>query len=82
MTVSVNGAREQENNFLLDGTDNNDQSINGYSALPSVDAIREFQVQGADSSAAYGRNGGAQINVVLKSGTNQLHGDRFEFLAQ
>ncbi|MGC2659113.1 MAG: carboxypeptidase-like regulatory domain-containing protein, partial [Bryobacteraceae bacterium] len=80
LTVSVNGAREQENNFLLDGTDNNDQSINGYSALPSVDAIREFQVQGADSSAEYGRNGGAQINVVLKSGTNQIHGDAFEFL--
>ena len=80
VTVSVNGAREQENNFLLDGTDNNDQSINGYSALPSVDAIREFQVQAADSSAEYGRNGGAQINVVLKSGTNELHGDAFEFL--
>jgi hypothetical protein len=80
VTVSVNGAREQENNFLLDGTDNNDQSINGYSALPSVDAIREFQVQAANSSAEYGRNGGAQINVVLRSGTNQLHGDLFEFL--
>lgn len=80
VTVAVDGAREQENNFLLDGTDNNDQSINGYSALPSVDAIREFQVQAANSSAEYGRNGGAQINVVLKSGTNQLHGDAFEFL--
>ena len=78
-TVAVNGAREQSNNFLLDGTDNNDSAINHYSMLPSVDAIREFQVQSSNSSAEFGRSGGAQINVVLNSGTNKLHGTAFDF---
>jgi hypothetical protein len=78
--LSVNGAREQSNDFLLDGVDNNDLYINQYSVLPSVDAIQEFKVQSSDYSAEFGRSGGAQINVVLKSGTNQFHGSGFEFL--
>lgn len=78
-SVSVNGAREQSNNFMLDGVDNNDSLINTYSSLPSVDAIQEFQVQGANSSAEFGRSGGAQINVVLRSGVNTPHGSLFEF---
>jgi hypothetical protein len=77
--VSVNGAREQANNYLLDGIDNNDQSINIYAALPSVDAIQEFHVHTSSYSAEFGRNGGAQVNVVLKSGTNTLHGSAFWF---
>jgi hypothetical protein len=77
--VSVNGAREQANNYLLDGIDNNDQSINIYAALPSVDAIQEFQVHTSNYSAEFGRNSGAQVNVVLKSGTNTLHGSAFWF---
>jgi len=79
-SISVNGAREQANNFLLDGVDNNDLAINQYTVLPSVDAIQEFKVQSSDSSAEYGRSGGAQINVVTKSGTNQFHGTGFEFV--
>jgi hypothetical protein len=78
--ISVNGAREQANNFLLDGVDNNDLAINQYTVLPSIDAIQEFKVQSSDSSAEYGRSGGAQINVVTKSGTNEIHGTGFEFM--
>ncbi len=77
--LSVNGAREQSNSFLLDGVDNNDPYINQYVALPSVDAIQEFKVQSSDYSAEYGRASGAQINVVLKSGTNAFHGTLFEY---
>ena len=79
-SVSVNGAREQSNNFLLDGVDNNDTAINTYSALPSAAAIEQFEVQSSNSSAEFGRSGGAQINVVLKSGTNDFHGTAFGFV--
>lgn len=78
--LSVNGARETANNFLLDGVDNQDLVINQYSVLPMTDAIEEFKVQSSTYSAEFGRSGGAQINVALKSGTNQYHGEGFEFL--
>ncbi len=77
--ISVNGAREQSNNFLLDGVDNNDPYINQYVALPSIDAIQEFKVQSSDYSAEFGHASGAQVNVILKSGTNQFHGTLFEY---
>ena len=79
-SFSVNGAREQSNTFLLEGVDNNDPYINQYVALPSIDAIQEFKVQSSVYSAEFGRSGGAQVNVSLKSGTNQFHGSLFEFL--
>ncbi|MGD0364784.1 MAG: carboxypeptidase-like regulatory domain-containing protein, partial [Bryobacteraceae bacterium] len=78
--VSVNGAREQSNNFLLEGVDNNDPYINQYVALPSIDAVQEFKVQSSDYAAEFGRSGGAQVNVILKSGSNEFHGGLFEFL--
>jgi hypothetical protein len=78
--VNMNGAREQANNFLLDGVDNNDPRLYQYAVLPSVEAIEEFQVQSANSSSAFGYPGGAQVNVVLRSGSNQLHGSLFEFV--
>ena len=80
LALSANGAGKSLNNFLLDGIDNNDLVINQYSALPSVDAIQEFKVQTGTYSAEYGRSSGAQINVVLKSGTNSFHGTVYEYL--
>jgi hypothetical protein len=78
--VNVNGAREQANNFLLDGVDNNEPRLFEYSVLPSLEAIEEFQLQSANSSAAFGYPGGAQVNIILKRGGNVFHGSLFEFL--
>jgi hypothetical protein len=76
---SVNGAREDSNNFLLDGVYNVDPKLNTFGVRPSVDAIREFEMLTSTYDASFGRNPGAQVNVVLKSGSNQLHGSVFEF---
>jgi outer membrane receptor protein involved in Fe transport len=78
--ISVNGVREQANNFLIDGVDNNDSFINQFSVLPSVEAIEEFKVQSSNSSAEFGRSAGGQISVALKSGGNKYHGVLFEYL--
>ena len=78
--INVNGAREQSNNFLLDGVDNNDLSINFYSVLPSVDAVEQFQLQTSNSSAEFGRSAGGQVNAVLRSGGNQPRGSAFWFI--
>jgi hypothetical protein len=82
---SSNGARSLQNNFLLDGIDNNanlGDVLNGaaYVIQPSVDAISEFKVETNSYSAEFGRGNGAIMNAVIKSGTNQIHGDVFEFL--
>lgn len=76
---SVNGAREDGNNFLLDGVYNVDPKLNTFGVRPPVDAIREFEILTSTYDAAFGRNPGAQVNVVLKSGTNDYHGSLFEF---
>jgi hypothetical protein len=82
---SANGARSLQNNFLLDGIDNNanlGDVLNGaaYVVQPAVDAIAEFKVETNSYSAEFGRGNGAIMNAVIKSGTNQLHGDLWEFL--
>ena len=74
-----------QNNFLLNGVDNNVNTIDflnqtSYSVGPSVEAIGEMSVQTNGVNAEYGRAAGAVINVNLKSGTNQLHGSLFEIL--
>jgi hypothetical protein len=79
-SVIVNGARETANTFLIDGVDNNSPLIGRSTLLPSVDAIEEFKVQASTSSAEYGRGGGAQINLLLRSGGNHGHGSAFEYL--
>ena len=78
--VNINGAREDANNFLLDGVYNGDPKLNGIAVTPPVDAVREFEVASSESDAGFGRNGGGQFNVVLKSGGNQFHGTAYEFL--
>src|SRR5580658_9172181 len=82
---SANGARSLQNNFLLDGIDNNanlGDVLNGaaYVVQPAVDAIAEFKVETNSYSAEFGRGNGAIMNAVIKSGTNQIHGDVWEFL--
>jgi len=76
---SVNGAREDANNFLLDGVYNVDPKLNTFGVRPSVDAIREFEMLTSTYDASFGRNPGAQVNVILNSGTNDFHGSLFEF---
>jgi hypothetical protein len=78
-SIQANGLMATNNNFLLNGFDNNEQQIGFEVIQPSVDAIQEFKVQTSDFGADIGR-GGAVVNVVLKSGTNNFHGSLFEFL--
>jgi carboxypeptidase family protein/TonB-dependent receptor-like protein len=77
--VSVNGAREQSNNFLLDGVDNNDLLINHIVVQPSVDTVQEFKLQSSTYAAEFGRSAGGQFNFVTKSGTNSWRGSLYEF---
>jgi Carboxypeptidase regulatory-like domain/TonB dependent receptor-like, beta-barrel len=82
---SANGARALQNNFLLDGVDNNANlgdvlNESAFVIQPSVDAIAEFKVQTNSYSAEFGRGNGAILNAVIKSGTNEVHGDFYEFL--
>ncbi|MBV9342962.1 MAG: carboxypeptidase regulatory-like domain-containing protein, partial [Acidobacteria bacterium] len=81
---SANGFRPAQNNYMLDGIDNNSDTVdflNGtnYVVLPPIDAVQEFKVQTTDFSAEYGRSGAAVLNATIKSGTNQFHGDVWEF---
>jgi hypothetical protein len=78
--IFSNGNREGDNNFLFDGVDNNERLTLSITLRPAVDAVREFKIQTNLYSADVGRNSGAVIDVVSKSGTNQLHGSLFEFL--
>ena len=77
--VSVNGGRSRANNFSVNGGDANDQFVNLPTIQPTPDAIEEFRVISNTFDAEYGRNSGAVVNVVTKSGTNQLHGDIYEY---
>ncbi len=82
---SANGLRASQNNYLLDGIDNNSDTVdflNGtnYVVLPPVDAIQEFKVQTTGFSAEFGRSGAAVLNATVKSGTNSFHGAAWEFL--
>jgi hypothetical protein len=77
--VSVNGGRGRSNNFSVNGGDANDQFVNLPTVQPSPDSIQEFRVLTNTFDAEYGRNSGSVVNVVTKSGTNNWHGDVYEF---
>jgi len=81
---AANGNRPAQNNYLLDGIDNNSDTVdflNGtnFVVLPPVDAVEEFKVQTSGFSAEYGRSGAAVLNATIKSGTNELHGTAWEY---
>ena len=75
----INGNREQSNNFILDGMDNNQTSENNLGFTPSPDAIQEFNLITNNASAEFGNFMGGIVNASIKSGTNSFHGDAWEF---
>jgi len=78
--LSVNGNRGRTNNFQIDGQDNNDLSVGGPALFVDfLDSVQEFQVVTSNFSAQYGRNQGAIVNIVTKSGTNDFHGSLFDW---
>jgi Carboxypeptidase regulatory-like domain/TonB dependent receptor len=79
--VIVNGQREDNNNYLIDGISATDYNVAQatYVPLPNPDVIQEFKVQTSLYDASQGRNGGGNVNAILKSGTRQLHGDAYEY---
>ena len=79
-TISVAGGQVNSNNYLLDGGDHVDKFSNLNMPLPFPDALQEFSVQTSTLTARYGTHSGSAVNVITKSGTNQFHGDVFEFL--
>jgi len=83
MRYAVNGARARQMDTLVDGVSASHATVTGFksiSVFPSVDAIEEFKVMGANYPAEYGRSMGSVLNVIFKSGTNQYHGSAYEFL--
>jgi hypothetical protein len=76
----VNGAREQENNFLLDGMDNNQPDNNDVGFVPAPDAVQEFNLITGSAPADFGNYLGGVVNVTVKSGTNDFHGSLYEYL--
>jgi len=79
-TISINGQREFSNAFIVNGSDAEEDVNAGTAIVPNLDSIAEFRILTSNFDAEYGGYTGGHINVVTKSGTNQLHGDVFEFL--
>jgi len=77
--LSVNGLREQFNNFVLDGVDNNESLVNSTMLFPPIEGIQEFRVMTTNAPAEYGRAGGAVVNVITKSGGNTVSGSAFTY---
>ena len=81
--IIVNGQREDNNNYLIEGISATDYNVAELTntPLPNADVIQEFKVQTSLYDATQGRNGGGNINAILKTGTRQYHGDAYEFSA-
>jgi len=79
-TISINGQREFANAFLVNGSDVEEDVNMGAAIIPNLDSIAEFRILTNNFDAEYGEFSGGQINVVTKSGSNEFHGDAFEFL--
>lgn len=79
-TISINGQREFANAFIVNGSDTEEDVNSGTAIIPNLDSIAEFRILTGSVNAEYGEYSGGQINVVTKSGTNEFHGDLFEFL--
>ncbi|MGH9404917.1 MAG: carboxypeptidase regulatory-like domain-containing protein [Terriglobia bacterium] len=78
-SFATNGSQPEQNSYLINGTDDNDLPLNTALVVPSPDAIAEFKMVTSTINPEYGRNSGAILNAVIKSGSNQFHGDGFEF---
>jgi Carboxypeptidase regulatory-like domain len=79
-TISINGQREFANNFIVNGSDAEEDVNMGAAIVPNLDSIAEFRILTNNFDAEYGEFSGGQINVVTKSGTNEFHGNLFEFV--
>jgi hypothetical protein len=79
-SLSVSGGRETANGFMVNGGNVEEGTNNGAAVIPNLDSIAEFRILTSNFDAEYGNYSGGQINAVTKSGTNQVHGDLFEFL--
>src|SRR5213593_30650 len=76
---TANGQRARNNNFMIDGTDNNDLSISETNARIIPEAVAEVQIQTTPYSAEFGRSSGAQLSIITRSGTNQFHGEGWDY---
>jgi hypothetical protein len=79
-SFSANGQRPRDNNYMLDGVDNNETWLQTVVVFPSVDALDEFKLQTSTYAAEFGRSMGGVVNLQIKSGSNSFHGSAFEFL--
>ena len=79
VTISINGSRQNQISYMLDGGNNVDEYTNVNQPFPFPDALQEFSVQTSNFSAQYGQNAGGVVNIITKSGTNSFHGNLFEF---
>jgi hypothetical protein len=80
VTISTNGSRQANISYRLDGGNNVDEYTNVNAPFPFPDALQEFSVQASNYNAEYGQNSGAVVNVITKSGANDVHGNAFGFL--